>query len=221
MKAMILAAGRGERMRPLSDVTPKPLLKVGNETLIERHIRHLRQAGITEIVINLHHLGEQIADHLGDGEALGVQLQYSREPELLETAGGIRRALPLIDPGSGPFLVVNGDLYTDFSFRHLPALADNSLAYLYLVENPAHHKAGDFSIGDNGLLGLSGRCYTFSGIGLYKAAFFDGMREGAVMLRELMLAHIGAGRIQGALFEGFWSDVGTPERLAALNHEFD
>lgn len=221
MKAMILAAGRGERMRPLTDHTPKALLRAGDKTLVAWIIEALRRAGVREVVINLAHLGEQIAAALGDGAALGVQIAYSREPEALETAGGIAQALPLL--GGAPFIVVNADVYSDYDFSGLAATARQlhelgPLAHLVLVANPPHHPGGDFGIAAGRITADDGARYTFSGIGAYHPALFAGIAPGAkARLADLLYAGIARGQVTGELHHGRWQDVGTPERLAALD----
>lgn len=215
MKAMILAAGRGERMRPLTDHTPKPLLRAGGQMLIEYHLRALVAAGITEIVINHAHLGEQIEAALGDGRAYGALIRYSPEGSALETGGGIFRALPLL--GAGPFLVVNGDVWSDYPFGRLPA-APAGLVHLVLVDNPPHHPKGDFALRDGRLVDADGLArLTFSGIGLYRPELFAGCRPGPFPLAPLLRAAIARGEATGEHYRGQWVDVGTPERLAELD----
>ena len=215
MRAMLLAAGRGERMRPLTDDTPKPLLRIGGQTLIEHHIHALVRAGITELVINHAHLGEQIVGALGDGDAYGVSIRYSAETgAALETGGGIFNALPLL--GDAPFIVVNADIWTDFPFETLPSAPDG-LAHLVMVDNPGHHPEGDFSL-SNGMLSQQGpRMLTFSGIGLYRPALFDGCRPGAFPLAPLLRAAMDRDEVSGMYYDGRWFDIGTPERLAEVN----
>jgi N-acetyl-alpha-D-muramate 1-phosphate uridylyltransferase len=212
---MILAAGRGERLRPMTDTTPKPLLKVRGQPLIERHVAALGLAGFERIVINLAWLGEQIRAYLGDGARYGVNIVYSEErPRALETAGGIFRALPHLTPG--PFAVVNGDIYTDFSFQALD-LAPERDAHLVLVPNPVQHPRGDFGL-DRGLaLPEAASRYTFSGIAVYRSEFFEGCTDGAYPLKPLLLRSMAAKRCSAQLYTGLWEDVGTPERLHALN----
>ena len=215
MKAMILAAGRGERMRPLTDHTPKPLLKVAGHALIEHTISQLVAAGFSDIVINHAHLGQQIVDYLGDGQRYGASIQYSPEGELgLETAGGIINALPLL--GEDVFLVVNADIATDFPYAQLKNLAPD-LAHLVLIDNPAHHLQGDFGLDDLGRVRehLSEQ-FTFSGIGLYHPDLFKGLAVGSRKLGPLLRTAIAVGRVTGQQFSGFWMDIGTPERLQAL-----
>ena len=226
---MILAAGRGERMRPLTDHTPKPLLQVGGKPLIVWHIERLHAAGFTHIVINHAHLGQQIEDALGNGMALGVSIQYSREVSALETAGGIATALPLID--AEVFTVVNGDIYCEYDFSRLAEplarlAAGNDQAHLVLVDNPPHHPQGDFVLdggrvtnADIPLTPHPAR-FTFSGIGVYHRALFAHTRAGEkAPLAPLLRQAIDAGRISGEHFGGRWVDVGTPARLAALDEE--
>lgn len=221
-KAMILAAGLGERMRPLTDHTPKPLLVAGGKALIVWQIERLRAAGFVDLVINHAHLGQQIEGFLGDGAAFGVRIQYSREPEPLETAGGIATALALL--GNAPFLVTNGDVYADFDYaRLLPVLADMASnpehrAHLVLVDNPQHHPTGDFAIIDGKVTDQPQ--LTFSGIGCYRPALFAGLAPGhKAKLAPLLKAAMPPGQVSGERFAGRWEDVGTPARLAALDAE--
>ncbi len=222
MIAMILAAGRGERMRPLTDHTPKPLLQVGGKPLIVWHIERLARAGITDLVINHAHLGQQIEDALGDGRLFGVQIQYSPErPAALETAGGIAHALHLL--GERPFAVVNGDIYCEYDFaqltRHAAALESGpDAAHLVLTNNPPHHPAGDFPIQDGRLLPDGQAKLTFSGIGIYKPSLFAHLdRNAAAPLAPLLRAQIARGRVSGEHYTGAWVDVGTPQRLEQLD----
>lgn len=220
MKAMILAAGRGERMRPATDRVPKPLLPVAGKPLIGWLLERLVQNGFTEIVVNVSHLGAMIENTLGNGEEFGAHIAYSREAQALETAGGIAAALPLL--GETPFLVVNGDLYTDFRFALLReragALSATTLvAHLVLVPNPSHHPHGDFSL-DGGFISLrSATRLTFSGIGIYHPQLFGGIARGARhQLASLLREPMGARKVSGERYDGLWLDVGTPERLAEL-----
>ena len=212
MKAMILAAGRGERLRPLTDTTPKPLLEVDGKPLIAYHLEALAIAGFTEVVINLSWLGEQIRARLGDGAAYGLAIEYSEEPAALETAGGIVQALPLLGER---FVVVNADIFTDYDFTRLRSI--DSPAHLVLVDNPDHHAGGDFS-----LLGATvgnadcGR-HTFSGISQYHRSFFAELPPGKQALAPLLYAAIAKGQVSGELFRGNWTDIGTVERLQSLN----
>lgn len=217
MKAMILAAGRGERLRPLTDQTPKPLLQVSGKPLIQWHLEALRRAGIREVVINTSWLGEQIEAALGDGGALGVRIQYSREgSQALETGGGIVHALPLL--GDAPFVVVNGDILTDYDFTQLsPGLT--GLAHLVMVPNPAHHPAGDFVLHGDAIMNdesVPASRLTFSGIGVYHPALFaDCPRGGVFPLAPILRQAIAARRVSGEYYSGRWLDVGTRDRLAS------
>jgi MurNAc alpha-1-phosphate uridylyltransferase len=214
MKAMILAAGRGERMRPLTDRVPKPLLEAGGKPLILHHIERLAAAGFRELVINHGHLGEQLTAALGDGARWGVSIQYSPEAPALETGGGIFRALPYLGPD--PFLVINGDIWTDLDFAR-PRLAAGKLAHLVLVDNPAHHPLGDFALAA-GLVQVQGEPrLTFSGIGLYHPDLFRDCQPGAFPLAPLLRAVMARSRVTGEHHAGIWLDIGTPERLMALD----
>lgn len=212
-QAMILAAGRGERMRPLTDHTPKPLLPVAGRPLISYHLEALQLAGIERVIINLAHLGEQIEAYLGSGEDFGLQIVYSREEQALETGGGIFKALPLFD--DAPFLVVNGDVWCNIDFASL-ALDEHDLARLVLVDNPAHNPAGDFSLADGRVIEQGSTKLTFSGIGVYRPALFAGCRGGRFPLAPLLRLAIQQGRVSGEHFHGHWLDIGTPERLLQL-----
>lgn len=223
MKAMILAAGRGERMRPLTDTTPKPLLSVGGKPLIVWHIERLAAAGIKDIVINHAHLGGMIEAALGKGQVWGVRIRYSPEPPgALETAGGIRQALPLL--GDKPFLVINGDIFCDWDPARIPPLADHDQAHLILVPNPDHNPNGDFGLTGHrctseGAPG-TGERLTFSGIGLYRPTLFSSLVPGqpaklAPLLRQAMAQNA----VSGERHDGRWLDIGTPERLATLDAE--
>jgi MurNAc alpha-1-phosphate uridylyltransferase len=215
MKAMILAAGRGERMRPLTDTTPKPLLQVGGQALIEYHIAALHKAGINEIVINHAWLGEQIIQRLGDGSRYGVQIQYSDESSgALETAGGIIKALPLL--GEAPFVVVNGDIFTDYAYAGLPQ-QPAGLAHLVMVDNPPQHADGDFVLNEGRLLAEGEPRLTYSGIGVYDPQLFSGCQPGALPLAPLLRAAMERNEVSGEHYTGQWLDIGTPERLAELD----
>ncbi len=213
---MILAAGRGERMRPLTDCTPKPLLQVAGQSLIEHHIEALVQAGFKELVINHAHLGEQIETALGDGQRWNINILYSPEPAgALETGGGIFKALPLL--GNAPFVVINGDIWTDCNLAHL-SLPEDKLAHLILVDNPAHNPEGDFLLSSDGLCSDgAGNRLTFSGIGIYHPTLFAACRPGAFPLVPVLKAAMVEGRVSGEHHIGRWVDVGTPQRLAELN----
>jgi len=212
---MILAAGRGERMRPLTDTTPKPLLRVRGKPLIERHLERLAEAGVVDIVINLAWLGPMIRASLGDGSRFGVSIRYSEEsPHALEPGGGIFRALPLL--GATPFLVVNGDVLTDYPFAQL-GLADTRDAHLVLVPNPPQHPRGDFGCVDGAAVAVAAEQFTYSGIALFRPEFFAGCRDGTFPLKPLLLRAMTAGRCSAEVYRGVWEDVGTPARLEALN----
>jgi N-acetyl-alpha-D-muramate 1-phosphate uridylyltransferase len=217
MKAMILAAGRGERMRPLTDATPKPLLEVGGKPLIVWHIERLAVAGFRKLVINHAHLGTQIETALGNGSRFGVSIAYSPEGEALETAGGIANALPLL--GKAPFLVVNGDIFTDYDFGRLNhRLDDGLLASLVLVDNPAHNSNGDFALQGDRVMEQGRQMKTFSGIGVYHPALFAAIARGSkAKLAPLLRAAMRSGKVGGEYHAGFWTDVGTPQRLAELD----
>ncbi|WP_421292240.1 N-acetylmuramate alpha-1-phosphate uridylyltransferase MurU [Aeromonas taiwanensis] len=216
MKAMILAAGRGERMRPLTDSLPKPLLAVGGKPLIVHHIEKLKRAGISELVINHAWLGHKLVAALGDGSAFGVSIRWSAEESALETAGGIVQALPLL--GSDPFLVINGDTWIDVDYATLVSQPLGSdLAHLWLVPNPPQHPNGDFSL-------QAGRvqdapALTFSGVGLYHPAAFAELPSGARKLAPLLRDWMAQGRVGGSLLAGEWRDIGTVERLRALDEQ--
>lgn len=217
MKAMILAAGRGERLRPLTNETPKPLIPVAGKSLIEYHLQNLGNAGFKDIVINTAWLAEKIHQQLGDGKKYGVNIQYSNEGTALETAGGIINALPLLD--DEPFLVVNGDIWCDFDFSHMPALKTGIEAHLVLVENPEHNGKGDFCL-QHGLIKNSGDCMlTYSGIGIYTAAFFAGQPPGALPLAPILRNKCEQGLVSGQFHDGLWTDVGTIERLQELEKQ--
>lgn len=212
---MILAAGRGERMRPLTDTTPKPLLEVRGKPLIVHHLERLAAAGFERAVINLAWLGAQIRDYLGDGARYGMTIVYSDESaHALETAGGIFNALPYL--GAAPFAVVNGDIFTDYDFSAL-ALPPHRDAHLVLVPNPPQHPLGDFGLEAGTAVASAERRYTFAGIAMYRPEFFAGCAPGAFPLKPLLLRSMQSARCAAALYPGLWADVGTPERLAALN----
>lgn len=214
MKAMILAAGKGERMRPLTLHTPKPLLEAGGRPLIEHHILALAAAGFRELVINHAWLGEQIEAHLGDGARFGVAIRYSAEGEPLETGGGIHRALPLL--GEAPFAVVNGDVWCDYDFARLRRpLA--GLARLVLVDNPPHHPGGDFHLDGTRVIEQGEPRLTYSGLAVLHPALFDGCTAGAFKLAPLLRQAMARGAVEGERHPGRWVDVGTPERLAEVD----
>lgn len=214
---MILAAGRGERMRPLTLERPKPLLEAGGRPLIVHHLHALAQAGLRDVVVNVSWLGAQVVAALGDGSRHDVRIAYSDEgPEPLETGGGIFRALPLLGPA--PFLVLNGDVWTDYPYEQLrDVLQPNDLAHLVLVPNPAHNPDGDFVLRNGRIVEEPGERLTFSGLGLYRPELFAGCRDGIFKLAPLLREAARAGRVSGEVHTGDWLDIGTPERLAELD----
>jgi N-acetyl-alpha-D-muramate 1-phosphate uridylyltransferase len=232
VKAIVLAAGLGARMRPLTDHTPKPLLRVGGMPLVEWHLRRLAAIGVQDVVINTSWLAERFPLALGDGARWGLRLRYSYEgPTPLETGGGILHALPLLGGGDAPFLAVNGDIWTDYDFARLPS-APAGDAHLVMVDNPGHNARGDFALDQAGRLHADGDARaTFAGIGVYRPRLFDGWQEaigdcaGARLtpprfpLAPLLRAAMLRGAVTGELHRGAWTDVGTPERLAALDAE--
>lgn len=218
MKAMILAAGRGERMRPLTDHTPKPLLKIHGTALIEFHLIKLARAGFSEVIINHAWLGEQIEAFLGDGQRYGIPIHYSAEGEALETLGGIVRALPLL--GDDTFFLVNGDIWTDYPFvtKSLPA---DTLAHLVMVDNPGHRSNGDFGFDQGRLFAKpdderASIALTYSGIGYFSPALFRSCQPGKAPLAPVLREAMQQNHISGERFSGLWFDIGTPERLAAV-----
>ena len=228
---MILAAGRGERMRPLTDTLPKPLLSAGGKSLIEYHLENLARAGFVEVIINNAYLGQMIEAALGNGERYGVDIHYSHEPAALETAGGIAQALPILQPGprndcgGQPFVTVNADIYCEIDFsillpilRNMQTNPDEDLAHLVMVDNPVQHASGDFAL-DSGRIAPSGKDnLTFSGIGVYQPRLFKDVVPGTVAkLAPLLRQAIAAGKIGGYHYRGVWVDVGTPERLRLLD----
>jgi N-acetyl-alpha-D-muramate 1-phosphate uridylyltransferase len=219
---MILAAGRGERMRPLTDHTPKPLLTAGGKTLIAWQIARLAAAGLTDIVINHAHLGEQIEAALGDGRSLGVDIVYSREARALETAGGVVNAMHLL--GQEPFAVVSADIYTEYDYTRLAAAAaslasGNRLGHIVLVDNPAFHPRGDFALAGDRVMRDGANRYTYANIAVYLPQFFASVTRGTkAPTLPLWLDAIDAGRLGGEHYGGVWDNIGTPEQLAALDH---
>jgi MurNAc alpha-1-phosphate uridylyltransferase len=216
MKAMILAAGRGERMKPLTDMIPKPLLPVGGKPLIVHHIERLREAGFKQIVINLGHLGHLIEKTLGDGSRWEVEIYYSDEQDegALESLGGIVKALDIL--GSEPFLVLNGDIFCDYDFNPNFDLK-NKLAHLILVPNPPHNEKGDFGLDDSLVLNKDDDMYTFSGIGYYNPKMFQNIAAKKAPLAPLLREMIEKQQISGELYRGVWHDIGTPQRLKEIN----
>ena len=214
MRAMILAAGRGERLRPLTDDIPKSLVDVGGESLLGRHLRNVQAAGIRTVVINLGWLGERIVERVGSGEQYGLDVIYSDEGDnILETGGGIHKALPHL--GDAPFLVVNADIYTDMPVPRVE-LAAGCLGHLVLVPTPDYSDHGDFDIEDGLIRNGERALYTFSGVAVYRPEFFDGCEAGRFPLAPMLREAADQGLLSGSLYEGLWADVGTPERLAAL-----
>lgn len=217
MAAMILAAGRGERLRPVSNTTPKALVEVGGTSLIERQLERLAKARIETVVINLGWLGEQIAERVGSGRQYGLQVIYSPEYDnILDTGGGINRALPLL--GIAPFWVLNSDIYTDFELSDIK-LEPASLAHLVLVPTPEHKESGDFALQKGKISNNGNRDLTFSGIAFYRPEFFTGSPGGRFSVVPMLRGAADRGLLEGSVYQGAWEDVGTPERLAALNEE--
>jgi len=215
MKAMILAAGRGERLRPLTDSTPKALIKVGTQPLIEKHLYALASSGFTEVIINTSYLAKQIEETVGEGKKFGIKVTFSREQkEALGTGGGIFNALPLL--GDTDILVVNADIYTDYAFTQ-KMIGQNDLAHLVLVKNPKHNPKGDFCLLKNRIVASSETKLTFSGIGYYKPGFFAQCKGGKFPLLSLLQAAILQNKVSAEQYDGRWVDVGTPERLEEAN----
>jgi MurNAc alpha-1-phosphate uridylyltransferase len=218
MKAMILAAGRGERLRPLTDRIPKPMLTVRGRPLLEHQLQWLVRAGIREVVINLHHLGEQIRAHFGDGREFGVAIRYSLEPELLDTGGGIVKALPLLGPD--PFLVLNGDIFTTFPFAAVEPLPDWADIHLVVTPKPAFRERGDFDVEEGRIVGR-GDDYVYCGIAVLRPALFQGQDAVPFSVREHFFAAIEEGRISAQTWRGYWTDIGDQAQLEAVNSSTD
>ncbi|VUX55746.1 Nucleotidyl transferase [uncultured Woeseiaceae bacterium] len=217
MAAMILAAGLGERLRPITDTTPKALVEVGGISMLSQHLQRLADARVERVVINLGWLGEQIAEQIGSGQKFGLQVIYSPEYDnILDTGGGIKRALPLI--GNVPFWVINADIYTDIALPNVKLAAD-SLAHLVLVPTPAHKESGDFELRDGKVRNSDSQDLTYSGIAFYRPEFFADAGGGRFSVVPLWREAADRGQLDGSLYEGTWEDVGTPERLAALNRK--
>ena len=215
MIAMILAAGRGERLRPLTDKTPKSLVEIGGQSLLERHLLNIRNAGVETVVINLGWLGADIVERVGSGARYGLHVIYSQEGDnVLETGGGIQKALPLL--GSEPFLVLNADIYTDMPVPGVELAAD-TLGHLVMVPTPSYRDHGDFDLQDGLIRNSRAAKLTFSGVAVYKPEFFDGCEAGKFPLAPMLRGAADAGRLSGEIYEGLWADVGTIERLDALN----
>lgn len=220
MDAFILAAGRGERLRPLTDSVPKPLVEIGGRSLIEHHLDSLSTAGIRRVIINLSWLGKMIREKIGNGDRFGLEIIYSDEgPQALETAGGIHHALPLLK--SSEFLLVNGDILTDFSFTSLQ-IPDNCEACLVMTRNPPHHPEGDFALQGHRLIAArpGHSTYTYSGIGRYKKSLFEGQSGGYKRLRPLLDQLIANNQLAGVLHHGNWYDIGSHEQLATARNAF-
>jgi MurNAc alpha-1-phosphate uridylyltransferase len=218
MRAMILAAGRGERMRPLTDHTPKPLLQVGDKPLIEYHLEALAAFGVRDVVINLAWLGQQIRTQIGSGARWGVDIAYSPEEQgALETGGGIFQALPLL--GNDPFIVLSADVWSEYSLQQLPELGANDVAHFVLVPNPDFHERGDFGLQGDRVIDAAVERHTYANIGVFRPEFFASCSPGKFPLAPLMFDWIRKGRVSGEIFEGRWCNVGTPEQLEGLNRE--
>lgn len=218
MNVMILAAGRGERLRPLTDRIPKPLIEVGGKALVVHHLEALAAAGFQRVVINTAWLGEQIEQALGDGQRWNLTIVYSREPEgALETAGGIVQALPLL--GHDPFLVISADIVCDYPLEQLKGLRPEGLGHLVMVDNPDHHPQGDFQLDASGKLRRGSPALTFGGIGVFRPELFDGCSFGRLALRPLLERALAEERLTGERHAGLWSDVGSPERLQAIRRQ--
>lgn len=217
MRAMILAAGRGERLRPLTDEIPKSLIEVRGESLLERHLENVRSAGIETVVINLGWLGDKIVERVGSGKRYGLEVLYSQEGDnILETGGGIHKALPML--GADPFLVVNADIYTDMPVPDMQ-LADDHLGHLVMVPTPDYREHGDFDI-EAGLVRNGDKAaYTFSGVAIYRPEFFDGCEAGRFPLAPMLREAADHRALSGSFYQGIWADVGTPERLAQVNKQ--
>lgn len=214
---MILAAGRGERLRPLTDKLPKPLIQVAGQSLLGYHLENLARAGFNEIVINTAWLAEKIHQQLGDGSAFGVSIQYSDEGEALETAGGIINALPIL--GDEPFLVVNGDIWCDLDYSKIETLNSTSQAHLFLVNNPEHNPEGDFALKNNLIKNTGEPKYTYSGIGIYHPEFFQDQTARAAPLAPIIRNKADKDLVSGEIHNGLWTDVGTIERLGILEKQ--
>jgi N-acetyl-alpha-D-muramate 1-phosphate uridylyltransferase len=214
MKAMLLAAGRGERLRPITDSLPKPLVRVGDRPLIAWHLARLAQAGVREVVINLSWLSEKLRAALGDGREFGVQISWSEEgPVPLETGGGILKALPLLAPG--PFLVVSADIWTDIDFARI-RIPDASQAHLVLIPNPPHHPRGDFGLEEGLVVERENDRLTYANVGIYRPELLDGFNAGRFPLLSVLKKGMAARVVSGEIHRGEWCDVGTPERLGDL-----
>lgn len=215
MIAMILAAGRGERLRPVTDSVPKSLVEINGQTLLERHLRLLATGGVETVVINLGWLGEQITEHVGSGEDFGLNVVYSQEGDnVLETGGGIHRALPML--GADPFLVINADIYTDMPLPQVQ-LGDDDMVHLVCVPVPEDKSSGDFAIEDGRIRNDGNPMFTFSGVSIYRPEFFADCTPGRFSVVPMLRSAVDADKVSGSIYAGLWRDVGTPERLAELN----
>lgn len=219
MKAMILAAGRGMRMRPLTDHTPKPLLPIAGKPLLAHHLIALAQAGIKEVVINLSYLAKEIQATLGDGKVYGVQIHYSLEPVALETGGGIYQALSLL--GNEPFLVLSADIWTHYPYQLLTKKLNGNLAHLVVVDNPPYHLQGDFGLENAKLFNQAEKKFTFANIGVYHPDLFKDCQGGTFPLVKLLRPAIDAGQISGEHYQGEWFNIGTPEEWQKLSEKYD
>ena len=214
MRAMVLAAGRGERLRPLTDEVPKSLVEVRGESLLERHLASIHAAGVRTVVINLGWLGDKIVERVGSGERYGLDVLYSQEGDnILETGGGIHKALPML--GDDPFMVINADIFTDMPVPDIE-LADQHVGHLVMVPSPEYREGGDFDIEDGMIRNGETQRLTFSGVAMYRPSFFDGCEPGRFPLAPMLREAADSGQLSGSLYEGLWADIGTPERLKAI-----
>ncbi len=214
MRAMVLAAGRGERLRPLTDEVPKSLVEVRGESLLERHLANIHAAGVRTVVVNLGWLGDRIVERIGSGKRYGLNVLYSQEGDnILETGGGIHKALPML--GDAPFLVINADIFTDMPVPEIK-LADQHIGHLVMVPSPDYRDGGDFDIEDGLIRNGETQRLTFSGVAMYRPSFFDGCKPGRFPLAPMLREAAENGQLSGSLYEGVWADIGTPERLKAI-----
>ncbi|WP_290700241.1 N-acetylmuramate alpha-1-phosphate uridylyltransferase MurU [Amphritea sp.] len=223
MRAMILAAGLGTRMRPLTLETPKPLLPVAGKPLIQYHIERLVKAGITEVVINHAWLGEKLEAYVGDGSRFGAKVTWSAEAEPLETGGGIFKALPQLSEDGSPFILINGDVFTNYPFERLlnHNIPEDWLAHLVLVPNPEHNPGGDFQLQENHVFENGDDCLTFSGVSVLSPVLFDSCSAGKFPLAPLLRSAMQSGQVSGEFFSGYWRDIGTPERLQEVSEDIE
>ncbi len=223
MRAMILAAGLGTRMRPLTLETPKPLLPVAGKPLIQYHIERLVKAGITEVVINHAWLGEKLEAYVGDGSRFGAKVTWSAEAEPLETGGGIFKALPQLSEDGSPFILINGDVFTNYPFERLlnHNIPEDWLAHLVLVPNPEHNPGGDFQLQENHVFENGDDCLTFSGVSVLSPVLFDSCSAGKFPLAPLLRSAMQSGQVSGDFFSGYWRDIGTPERLQEVSEDIE